>query len=112
MIFKKVLFNVFHIHIPIWQHGSCIHLAMSTKPPPVLINSLHPNNAIQSTLYINQCIQYDYDQNQSCTLHLHKKYSFLYNLSVHFITLLEEHYSTSGVSNLLTKCAKILAKNL
>ena len=36
-----------HIHIPIWQHGSYIHLAMPTKPPPILINSLHPNNAIQ-----------------------------------------------------------------
>ena len=49
--------GMFHIHIPIWQHGSCIHLAMATKPPPILINSLHPNNAIQLTLYINQCIQ-------------------------------------------------------
>ena len=26
----------------------------------ILINSLHPNNAIQLTLFINQCIQYDY----------------------------------------------------
>ena len=44
---------VLHIHIPIWQHGSCIHLAMPTKPPPILIKSLHLNNAIQITLYIN-----------------------------------------------------------
>ena len=43
---------LFHIHIPIWQHGSCIHLAMATKPHPILINSLHPNNAIQLTLYL------------------------------------------------------------
>ena len=34
--------KLLHIHIPIWQHGSCIHLAMATKPPPMLIN-LHPN---------------------------------------------------------------------
>ena len=34
-----------------------------------LINSLHPNDAIQLTLYINQCILYDYDPIQSCTLH-------------------------------------------
>ena len=37
---------LFNIHIPIWQHGSCIHLAMATKPPPISINSLHPYNAI------------------------------------------------------------------
>ena len=35
--------NLFHIYIPIWQHGSCTHLAMATKPPPI-INSMHPNN--------------------------------------------------------------------
>ena len=79
---------LFHIHIPIWQNGSCIHLAMPTKPPPILINSLHPNNAIQLTLYINKCVQYDYIENQiqSCTvhLHLHNKYSFQCIHSVHF----------------------------
>ena len=42
----KVKWNVFNIHIPIWQHGSCIHMAMATKPPPILIYSLHPNNDI------------------------------------------------------------------
>ena len=36
----------------IWQYGSCIHLAMPTKPPSILINSLHPNNVIQLTPYI------------------------------------------------------------
>ena len=32
---------LFRIHIPIWQHGSCIHLAMATKPLPILINSVN-----------------------------------------------------------------------
>ena len=51
----NTILYLFHIHIPIWQHASCIHLAMPTKHPPILINSLH--NAIQLTLYINQCLQ-------------------------------------------------------
>ena len=38
---------VFHFHVPISQHGSCSHLAMATKPSPILIYSLHPNNAVQ-----------------------------------------------------------------
>ena len=38
--------GLFHIHITIWQHGSCIHLAMATKPPLMskqchLINSVY-----------------------------------------------------------------------
>ena len=41
---------MFNIHIPIWQHGSCIHLAMATKPPQILINSLYPNKATLSVL--------------------------------------------------------------
>ena len=78
-------------HTPIRQHGSRNHLAMATKPPPISIYSLHSNNAIQLTLYINQCIQLWWsDQIQSCTLHLHNKYSFEYSHSVHFITLTVE----------------------
>ena len=42
--------GMFNIHIPIWQHGSCIHLAMATKPPQILINSLYPNKATLSVL--------------------------------------------------------------
>ena len=83
--------KLFHIHILTWQHGSCFHLAMATNPPPILINSLHPNYAIQSTLYINQCIQlWESESVYTCTLHititftLHNKYSFQYNHSVHF----------------------------
>ena len=55
----------------------------------VLINSLDPKNAIQLTLYLNQCIQYD--QNQSYLYITHytytytNKYSFQYNHSVQFI---------------------------
>ena len=79
---------MFDIHIPIWQHGSCIHLSMATKPPSILINSLHPNNAIQITLLISQNIQYDYDQIQSTpvhyTLHLHL---FNRNIQGHLVRL-------------------------
>ena len=57
-IYRHLLI-MFHIHIPIWQHGFCIHLAMATKPPSILINSLYPNNAIQLTLLISQRIQFD-----------------------------------------------------
>ena len=35
---KKLKSYLFHIHIPIWQHGSCFHLAMATKPPPISSN--------------------------------------------------------------------------
>ena len=70
---------LFHIHIVIWQHGSCIHLAMPTKPLPILINSLHPNNVIQLTLYINQCIWLWWSNPiQSCTLHLHLHNKYIY----------------------------------
>ena len=59
-------YQVFHIHIPIWQYVSYIHLAMPTKPPPILINSLYPNNDIQLTLYGNAFNMIIID---SCTLH-------------------------------------------
>ena len=80
-----------HFHIPIWQHSSCIHLAMATKPPPILINSLHPNNAIQLTLYINQYIHYD-NQIQSTpvqyTLHLQLQINALHTSTLFHSTLL------------------------
>ena len=37
----------------------------------ILINSLHPNNAIQLTHCINQCIQFDYDPVLHTTLTLY-----------------------------------------
>ena len=40
------------------------------QPMEILINSLHQNNAVQLTLYINQCIQYDYHPVYTCTLHI------------------------------------------
>ena len=27
--------KLFPIHIPIWQHGSCVYLAMASKPSPI-----------------------------------------------------------------------------
>ena len=52
-----------HVPYPCHTRGTYITLhaiaSKSSKPPAILINSLHPNKAIQLTLYINQCIQYD-----------------------------------------------------
>ena len=52
-------------------------------------SSLHPNNAIQLILYINQCIQYDQIQSKPVhyTLHLHNKTT----LSISLLYLVKTH---------------------
>ena len=110
IIYNKISF-MFHIHTPILQHGSCIHLAMATKPPPILINSLHPNNAIPITLYINQCIQlWQSVPFQSCTLllhiHLHNKYSFNKTtlFIFHLVKIDNIYLFINAVSSIIEKC--------
>ena len=79
----------------------CVFSTYATSPP-ILINSLHPSNAIQLSLYINQLFNYDKEiQIQSCTLHLqlhlHNKYSVQDNHSVHLITLPVEQWTNQIV---------------
>ena len=84
---------MFHIHIPIWQHGSCIHQAMATKPHPKLINYLHQNTAIQLTLYINQCIQYNYPD-QILSALAHNTYTYTKYITFQIQPLCLFHYFT------------------